>query len=345
LVLVAEPGAGKTTRLPPALARAFQGEVLVLEPRRMAAVAAADRIARENNWELGREVGYRVRFENNTARETRLIFMTEALLARRLLADPELNGVDVVVLDEFHERSIHVDLALGLLRELQELRDIKIVVMSATLAAEGIARFLGTAEAPAPIVRVPGLLHPLKVELHDKPLRPLPDPQFYIALAQKVREAAQNSPGDILTFLPGVGEITRAKDRLELMASELKLEIAVLHGSLPLEDQRRVLRASSQRRLILSTNIAESSVTVDGVTAVIDSGFSKVMSQDHTTGFSRLRLSRISQSSAKQRAGRAARQAPGVCYRLWGRREDVPRPRSHCPGATGGPAAFSCDRV
>lgn len=331
LVLVAEPGAGKTTRLPPALLKKFSGEILVLEPRRMAAVAAADRIASENNWQLGREVGYRVRFENKTSAGTRLIFMTEALLARKLLNDSDLKNVDVVVLDEFHERSIHVDLALGLLRELQELRDIKIVVMSATLEAEKIARFLSHSGLEAPIVRVPGQLHPLKIELLDKPIRALPDSSFYTTLVQKIAAAASSSPGNILVFLPGVGEISRAKDRLADLATQLKVEIIILHGSLSLEEQRRALQSSGVRRIILSTNIAESSLTVDGVTAVVDSGFAKVMSQDLTTGFSRLKLSRISQSSAKQRAGRAARQAPGLCIRLWGRSEELSLKKDDVP--------------
>jgi ATP-dependent helicase HrpB len=332
LVLVAEPGAGKTTRLPPALLKHFSGEILVLEPRRIAAVAAADRIAEQNGWQLGHEVGYRVRFENKTDAQTRLIFMTEAILARRLLNDSELKNVDVVVLDEFHERSIHVDLALGLLRELQELRDIKIVVMSATLDAEKIAQFLSQGSAKeTPIVRVPGLLHPLQIELHDKPLRPPPDASFYTVLIQKVKEAAQRNSGDILVFLPGVGEISRAKEGLSTWAQDAKIEIHILHGSLGLDDQRRALHSRGQRRIILSTNIAESSLTVDGVTAVVDGGFAKVMSQDLTTGFSRLKLSRISQSSAKQRAGRAARLTPGVCFRLWGRSEDLSLKKEDTP--------------
>lgn len=319
LVLVAEPGAGKTTRLPPALLSLGQKEVLVLEPRRVAAVVAADRVASENGWQIGCEVGYRVRFDSKTSSETRLIFMTEAILARRLLSDSEFKNVDVVVLDEFHERSLHVDLALGLLREMQELgHGFKIVVMSATLEAEKIALYLGD----APIVRVPGKLFPLDIRFYDKPLKPLPEPTFYSALVSRIKEAAQG-PGDVLVFLPGVAEIARTRERLIGWAQVSGFELVDLHGSLQLEDQRRALRPSSRKKIILSTNVAESSLTVDGVTAVVDSGFAKVMRQDLATGFQRLELVRISAASAKQRAGRAARQAPGVCFKMWGKSEEL----------------------
>lgn len=320
LVITAAPGAGKTTRLPPALLKVTSKKVIVLEPRRMAAIAAAHRIAEEQGWQVGREVGYQVRFANKTSPETRLIFMTEALLARQMIQDPELSDVDLVILDEFHERSMHVDLALGLLRELQELgRDIKILVMSATLEAEKIADYLGH----CPVVSVPGKLFELDVRYQKGSQLLQTLPSFYETLLQTTKEAQAQTDKDILIFLPGVGEIDRAQNTLQSWADSKNIEIMPLHGSLNLEDQRKALQKSARQRIILSTNIAESSVTLDGVNTVIDSGLAKNMKQDHRTGFSRLELGRISLSSAIQRAGRAARQFPGVCYRLWNKMDEL----------------------
>jgi ATP-dependent helicase HrpB len=314
LVLTAAPGAGKTTRLPPALLDIVKGKIIVLEPRRMAAIAAAHRIAEENGWNIGEEVGYQVRFANKTSSKTRLIFMTEALLARQMLDDPELSDVDLVILDEFHERSLHVDLSLGLIRELQELgRDIKLLVMSATLEAEKISAYLGN----SPIVSVPGKLFELEV-IYQKNSQVLQTfPSFFDNLAQLVREATGKTTKDVLVFLPGVGEIERAKNALEDWAAGKNIDLVPLHGSLNLEDQRKALQKGTRQRIILSTNIAESSVTLDGVNTVIDTGLAKNMKQDYRTGFSRLELGRISLSSAIQRAGRAARQFPGFAYKMW----------------------------
>lgn len=320
LVITAAPGAGKTTRLPPALSQIMGKKVVVLEPRRMAAIAAAHRIAEENNWQVGQQVGYQVRFANKTSTQTKLIFMTEALLARQMIDDPELGDVDLVILDEFHERSLHVDLALGLLRELQELgRDIKILVMSATLEAEKISAYLGN----CPVVSVPGKLFELDVRYQKSSQQLQTFPQFFEAVAQTVREAQLQTQKDILVFLPGVGEIERTKVTLQSWADAKGVEIVPLHGSLSLEDQRRALKSSAAQRVILSTNIAESSVTLDGVNTVIDTGLAKNMKEDHRTGFSRLELGRISLSSAIQRAGRAARQFPGVCYRMWNKMDEL----------------------
>ncbi|QDK44298.1 ATP-dependent helicase HrpB [Bdellovibrio sp. ZAP7] len=319
LVLTAAPGAGKTTRLPPALLDVVKNKIIVLEPRRMAAIAAAHRIADENGWTIGEEVGYQVRFANKTSAKTRLIFMTEALLARQMLDDPELSDVDLVILDEFHERSLHVDLALGLIRELQELgRDIKLLVMSATLEAEKISSYLGN----APVVSVPGKLYDLEVIYQKNSQIVQTFPSFFDNLAQLVREAAGKTSKDILVFLPGVGEIERAKNTLEDWANGKGIDLIPLHGSLNLEDQRRALQKGARQRIILSTNIAESSVTLDGVNTVIDSGLAKNMKQDYRTGFSRLELGRISLSSAIQRAGRAARQFPGFAYKMWNKLDE-----------------------
>ena len=328
LIILAAPGAGKTTRLPPALLSIVARKILILEPRRMAAIAAAHRIAEENGWVVGEEVGYQVRFNNKTSSKTRLIFMTEALLARRMIHDPELQDVDVVILDEFHERSLYVDLTLGLLRELQELgRAIKIIVMSATLDAEKISRYLGDAVS----LSVPGKLFPLVVH-HQKSHQLLKTQNnFYENLVRVIQEAQKGTDKDILLFLPGIGEIERIKGFLFPWAEEKKIEIISLHGSMQLEDQRNALKKSARQRIILATNIAESSVTLDGVNTVIDSGLVKIMKHDLRTGFSRLELTRISLSSAIQRGGRAARQFPGVNYRLWSKADESSFGRTDVP--------------
>jgi ATP-dependent helicase HrpB len=318
LVLVAEPGAGKTTRVPPTLLPLTDKKILVLEPRRMAALAASVRIAQEQNLTLGHDIGYQVRFENKTDASTRLIFMTEALLARKILQDPELKDTGIVILDEFHERSQHVDLALGLLRESQELgADIKVLVMSATLDAEKISEYLGH----APIVRVPGKSFPLELKYDKFPQSFRTDDNFFRRTVDRIKEARSQNSGDILVFLPGVGEIHRCQRLLQ--ESSFSALIEVLHGSLSLDEQRRVLKKSVEPRVILSTNIAESSVTLDGVGIVIDSGLNKINSWNSDTGFESLVLQRVSKSSATQRAGRAARQGPGICYRLWNQQDEL----------------------
>lgn len=320
LVITASPGAGKTTRLPAYLARHSEGKVLVLEPRRMAAMAAAQRVAEEQSWQLGNEVGFQVRFENQTREHTKLIFLTEALLSRKLAQDPQLTGVEYVILDEFHERSVHVDIALGLLRELQDLGgSIKLVVMSATLDSSKISTYL----KKAPILDVPGKLFPLELRYQKNSQLLQTGPPFYENLFSIIKEAEQVSNKNILVFLPGTGEIDQTHQLIALWAEQKKMDVVLLHGSLPLEEQRKTLQAGSRRRLILSTNIAESSVTVDGVACVIDTGLAKSMKYDIRTGFSRLEMTRISRASAQQRAGRAARQFPGLCYRLWNKLDET----------------------
>jgi ATP-dependent helicase HrpB len=326
LVLSAAPGAGKTTRLPPRLLGLTDKKVLVLEPRRIAAVSAAARIAEEQGWKLGDQVGYQIRFDSNFLASTRLIFLTEALLNRKIMADPDLNDIGIVVLDEFHERSQHVDLALGLLKELQELSrpDLQIVVMSATLQAEPIARFLGEASQ----VEVPGQSHPMEV-IYSKSAQRLQTGHEFIETVTQMVPTAMNGlkAGEhLLVFLPGVGEIERCADRLEPWAREKKHRLLKLHGNLSLEEQKEVLVQTPQSKIILSTNIAESSLTIDGVRVVLDSGLQRRSSIHPKTGFPSLEIARISRSSATQRAGRAARQAPGKCFRLWSQLDELSMP-------------------
>ena len=306
-VVTAAPGSGKSTRVPPALLGVVTGQVYLLQPRRIAAKTLARRIAQENGWTLGQEVGYRVRFEKVGGRDTRLWVMTEGSLTRQLADDPYLEGIGAVILDEFHERSLHTDLAIGYLRELQKtLRpDLALVVMSATLDATGVAGFLGD----APVIDAPGRVFP--VTTRNAPL--LPDTRLENAVAQAVTEAAAfEDAGDILVFLPGMGEIRSAQRALE----GLDREVLPLHGSLKPEEQDRALAPSERGKVVLSTNVAETSVTIPGVRTVIDTGTARVNRFNPVTGLDELRLEPVSRASLTQRAGRAGRTAPGRCIRL-----------------------------
>ena len=324
LVIEAPPGAGKTTRVPPALLELVSGEVVVLEPRRIAARLAARRVAWEMGEAAGETVGYQVRFEEAVGPRTRLRFVTEGVLTRRLLSDPSLKGVAAVVLDEFHERHLDSDLALALLKRLQRTRpELRIVVMSATLEADPVAQYLGG----CPILRSEGA----RFELSIKHLPYSPEP-----LEAQVRAAVelltgQNSSGDILTFLPGAAEIRRAMRECEFLSRRAGLLVLPLHGSLPPEEQDRALSPAAQRKLILATNVAESSVTVEGVNAVIDSGLARVATYSPWSGLPTLHIGRVSKASARQRAGRAGRTGPGSVLRLYPEEDYLRRPEQDAP--------------
>ncbi len=318
-VLLAPPGAGKTTRVPQALidrAVVPAGQrVLVLEPRRLAARMAAQRIADERGVRLGDEVGYQVRFDDRTSARTRIAILTEGILTRRLESDPLLEGVGAVVLDEFHERSIHADLALAFLREIQETvrPELKVVVMSATFDPAPVARFLGG----CPVLRSEGRAFPVEVvHLERADERPVVE-----ALVSGVRRAVREvEQGDVLAFLPGAGEIRRAKAELDGHLEE-RVEVHQLFGELDAAAQDRAVRPGPRRKVILATNIAESALTIEGVTTVVDGGWQKLDRFDPALGIDRLELVRISQRSAAQRAGRAGRLGPGRAYRLWSEKE------------------------
>ncbi|MEM6562511.1 MAG: helicase-related protein, partial [Planctomycetota bacterium] len=272
LVLAAEPGAGKTTRLPPALLDVIDGKVLCLQPRRVAARAAAERVAAENGWRLGREVGYHVRFDRVAdidGADTRLLFLTEALLTRRLIADPLLDGVGCVILDEFHERSIHADLALAMLREVREARPgLAVVVMSATLDAGPVAKFLGAGEP----VTVGGRVFPVDVVHRPPATLDLSPDGFADAVVGGFDDVPDD--GDVLVFLPGAAEIDATLHRLQRVCGD-RWDLRPLHGSLPFDQQQAALRPSAKRRVICATNIAETSLTVPGVRCVIDTGWAR----------------------------------------------------------------------
>jgi ATP-dependent helicase HrpB len=311
VVIEAPPGAGKTTRVPPALLPLVKGEILVLEPRRLAARLAARRVASELGERIGETVGYQVRFEDVGGPRTRLRFVTEGVLTRRFLNDPQLAGVGAVVLDEFHERHLDGDLALALLRRLQKTTrpDLRLAVMSATLHAAPIAQYLDD----CPVVRSEGKLYPLEIGYTPHSATPL-EGQVADALERLLRPSLD---GDVLVFLPGAGEIRNAARAVEGLAARNDLLVLPLHGDLSPAEQDRAIARGRQRKVILSTNVAESSVTIEGVTAVIDSGLARVAVDSPWTGLPSLDVKRISQASAKQRAGRAGRTAPGRVIRLY----------------------------
>jgi ATP-dependent RNA helicase HrpB len=307
-VLVAEPGAGKTTRVPPALVA--DGAVFLLQPRRVAARSIARRIAEERSWTVGREVGWQVRFEREYSRETRLLVATEGVLTARLQSDPLLSEFRAVVLDEFHERTVHADLALAFVAEARAARpDLRVLVMSATLEAGPVADFLGG----VPVLEVAGRPH--EVEIGYAPGLSPPD---------GVRRALAAGGGHVLCFLPGAGEIRAVEQELGGLGDGVV--VRPLHGSLDSRAQDAALAPAAGRKVVLATNVAETSLTVDGVTDVVDGGWHKVLRFDAARGIDRLELERIPADSAEQRAGRAGRTGPGRALRLWDPRD---RLRAH----------------
>lgn len=315
LVLQAPPGAGKSTRAPVALLRSglIDGQILVLEPRRVAARAVAARMAEALGERLGESVGYQVRFERKGSARTRLWVITEGLLARRLQDDPFLDGVGCVILDEFHERSVHADLALAMLREVLDVReDLRLVVMSATLDAEGIAAHLG-----CDTLTSEGRMHPLTIEHLAQTPSPEDLPAEVARAVRRATGAPDDDGGDILAFLSGRRAIEDSARALRGLAQERDLEVLPLHGGLTLAEQVRALEPGARRRVLLATNIAETSLTVPGVTVVVDSGRVKQLRASAAGGLDQLEEVMISAASATQRAGRAGRVRPGRVYRLW----------------------------
>lgn len=319
-VLEAPPGAGKTTRVPLALLDEpwLAGQrIVMLEPRRLAARAAAERLAAELGEPVGETVGYRIRLDSKVGPRTRIEVVTEGILARRLQDDPGLDGVGLVIFDEFHERSLDADLALALTlsgRELlREGSPLKVLPMSATLEGERLAALLGD----APVVRSEGRMYP--VDIHwGRPSQP--GEALEPRVAQTVLQALAEQGGSLLVFLPGQGEIRRVQAALEeSLAGRADVLLCPLHGELDLAAQRAAIEPApaGTRKVVLATNIAETSLTIDGVRVVVDAGLERVPRFDPASGMTRLDTQRISRASATQRAGRAGRLEPGVCYRLW----------------------------
>lgn len=311
VVVTAQPGAGKTTRVPPALLQA--GPVIVLQPRRIAAKTVAARVCAERGWALGREVGYQVRFDRRYSPDTKLLVVTEGILTARLQTDPLLSDFSTIVIDEFHERSVHADLAIALSRQAWRARDdLRIVVMSATLDVEPVSAFLGG----CPILEVPGRTFPLDISYS-------PGLPADVAAA----DAAATCGGDVLCFMPGAAEIRRTVDAIAARTGG-GLDVLALHGGLDADEQARVLAPAhaGRSRIIVATNIAETSITVPGITAVVDAGLQKVARYDAGRGIDSLATERISQDAADQRAGRAGRVSSGRVVRLWDARDRL-RPR------------------
>ncbi|WP_300008441.1 ATP-dependent helicase C-terminal domain-containing protein [Pseudonocardia sp.] len=314
-VLVAPPGTGKTTLVPLALAAAGTGRVLVAEPRRLAARAAAARMATLLGEAVGETVGYSVRGDSRTSRHTRIEVVTSGLLLRRLAADPELSGVGAVLLDECHERHLDADLLLALLLDARDgLRpDLRLLATSATVATGRLAAVLGD----VPVLAVQARTFPVAVH-HVTPLR---GERIEACVARAVRATLDAGDGDVLAFLPGVAEIRRTAAAL----SGIDADVLPLHGRLPAAEQDAALRAGPRRRVVLATSVAESSLTVPGVRAVVDAGLARVPRVDHRRGLSGLVTVRVSDAVAQQRAGRAGRQAPGRVHRCWPAGELLPR--------------------
>ena len=318
LLLEAEPGAGKSTRIAPALART--NRTWLLQPRRVAALGVAQRIAHEQpGWELGREVGYAVRHDRRGNDQTCCWVATDGVVLRQLLHDPLLEHIDCLLFDEFHERSAASELLLSWAIYLQqELRpELRIGILSATMPAALLSQILPQAMQ----ISVPGRCFPVSVVRKTPPLRQRPEPFW----ADVVRQAVSDVDGDVLVFLPGVGEINRVKGLLSDL-EDAGIELLPLHGSLPLEEQARALRPTEHRRVILSTNIAETSLTVPGVRAVVDSTQQRHASFDVDSGMTQLGLTPVSQASLTQRMGRAGREAEGRCYRCCSAQDEARRP-------------------
>jgi ATP-dependent helicase HrpB len=330
-VLQAPPGAGKSTVVPLVLmgeAWARGKRILMLEPRRLAARAVAQRMSQTLGEAVGRTVGYRMRMDTRVSRDTRVEVVTEGVLTRMLQSDPALEGVGAVIFDEFHERSLQADLGLALVLDAREnlAPDLKVLVMSATLDGAAVARLLGD----APIVTSQGRMFPVESRFAGKGMPPLPGPAFGPGgpvdppekiTAQLVVRALREEPGDVLVFLPGAREIRRVQSLVESAdrASRDSVRILPLFGELAPEDQDLALAPSAPgtRKVVLATNIAETSLTIQGVRVVVDSGLVRRSMFDPSTGMSRLETQRISRASADQRQGRAGRTEPGVCYRAW----------------------------
>jgi ATP-dependent helicase HrpB len=328
VVLRAPTGAGKTTRVPPAILDAGQagsGRIVLPEPRRLAARAAARRMMAERGGRLGDEVGYHVRFDRQCGPRTRILAVTPGILIRMLLDEPFLESAGVVVFDEFHERSLDIDLALGMVRLIQQTvrPDLKIVVMSATLAVEAVSAYLGD----CPIIASEGRLYPVQV-LHEP--RPAQQP-WPAAAAHAVEGLLDQTEGDLLVFLPGLHEIRQTARQLARLAQERDLAVLPLYGDLPAEQQDAALARAERRKVVLATNVAETSVTVEGITGVVDTGLARLLVYDPGVGLDRLQLTPISRASADQRAGRAGRTQPGICIRLWSATNHRARPEQTEP--------------
>ena len=319
VILKAPPGAGKSTLVPPAILDSgvtSEQQIILVQPRKVAARATASRIAKIRGSKLGAEIGYHVRFDKKASGETQLLAVTTGLLLRRLIADPLLESVGCVILDEFHERTLEMDLALGMIERIRRTfrPDLQVIIMSATLDPKPLLSFLENSVS----LESHGKSFPVEIEYDEQFHRQPMDEKVFNCIVTQLSERI----GDLLVFLPGVGEIRSVKKRLSSLHQTTghpwgDIAIMELYGALPAEKQDRVLRPSKKRKVVLATNVAETSITIPGITTVIDTGLARVLNHDPNVGLPRLQIQPISKASADQRAGRAGRTGPGKCHRLW----------------------------
>jgi len=332
LIVQAPTGSGKSTQIPQMILRhgllGEHGEVVVLQPRRLATRLLAKRVAEEWGTPLGETVGYQIRLETVASERTRIRFVTEGILLRQMSFDPALRGVRAVVFDEFHERHLYGDICLARALQIQRTRrpDLRIVVMSATLDAAALRDYL----APCPVLTSQGRTFPVRIEYLPRAPNFEAEPVWDVA-ARACERAATASGGDLLVFMPGAYEISRTVQAIQGSRALREFVVLPLHGELPPEAQDRAVARQPGRKIVVSTNVAETSVTIDGVTVVIDSGLARIARFDPHRGINTLLVEKISAASADQRAGRAGRTAPGVCVRLWTEREQERRPAQELP--------------
>ncbi|HWZ96003.1 MAG TPA: ATP-dependent helicase HrpB [Opitutaceae bacterium] len=332
LIVQAPTGSGKSTQIPQMLLRhgllGARGEVTVLQPRRLATRLLAKRVAEEAGTPLGEIVGYQIRLESRVSERTRIRFVTEGILLRQMSFDPALRGISAVVFDEFHERHLYGDISLARALQIQKTTrpDLKIVVMSATLDAAVLRDYL----APCEVLTSQGRSFPVRIEYLPRAVDFEREPVWDVAARECARVAAE-TPGDLLVFMPGAYEISRTVQAVQGERTLRSFVTFPLHGELPPDAQDRAVARYDSRKIIVSTNVAETSLTIDGVTAVIDSGLARVARYDPHRGINTLLIEKISAASADQRAGRAGRTAPGVGVRLWTEREHAQRPAQELP--------------
>lgn len=332
VIVQAPTGSGKSTQIPQMLLRhgllGEKGEVVVLQPRRLAARMLARRVAEEAGTRLGEGVGYQIRLESRVSERTRIRFVTEGILLRQMSFDPRLPGVAAVIFDEFHERHLHGDISLARALQIQRTTrpDLRIVVMSATLETARLETYL----APAATLVSQGRSFPVRVEYLPRAVDFEREPVWETA-ARECERIAGRTDGDLLVFMPGAYEISRTLQALDASRALRGFALLPLHGELPVEQQDRAVARCAERKIIVSTNVAETSLTIDGVTAVVDSGLARVARFDPHRGINTLLVEKISAASADQRAGRAGRTAPGVAVRLWTESEHARRPAQELP--------------
>src|SRR5881394_2699048 len=331
LIIQAPTGSGKSTQVPQILldhGLLGNGQVVILQPRRLATRLLAARVASERNSRLGNEVGYQIRFENITSNRTRIRFVTEGILLRQLIQDPDLRGISAILFDEFHERHLYGDITLARALTLQATSrpDLKLAVMSATLDAGQLEKYL----APCSVLTSAGRAFPVDIEHLPKPCGGDDYPIWDLA-ADELERLAPQTEGDALIFMPGKYEIGRTIAAIRASRVSDRFVVLPLHGELPPAEQDAALAHYQERRAIVSTNVAETSLTIDGVRVVIDSGLARIARFDPNRGINTLLIEKISRASAEQRAGRAGRTAPGHCLRLWTERDHLERAPQELP--------------